>query len=233
MLASLLQTIGTECWKGSSLIVGNSSDIPSVMFESTPSVVSYVILATIIYFIFFISSISISEVISFGSLFNATRLSDTMQNKNLINAVSFTTLFCVPLLALVIYYENLSPLNFLFILLALMAYAVLRFCLVSMTGWMKKCSDMMHTVSMNYRMHLIVFTTVASLSLIISSAFPSLNFRYGWYVAAVGAVCFILYSVRNAKIFLEENYSLLFWFLYLCTLEILPLGLLINVLVKL
>ncbi len=234
MLAPLLQTIGTECWKGSSLIVENAADIPTVMFESTPAVVSYVILATLIYFIFFIGSITISEAISFGSIFNAAGLSDTMQNKNLINAVSYTAIFCIPVLALVIYQENLSPMNFLFILLALAAFLVLRSCLFGLTGWMKNCTEMLRKVSMNIRMHLIVFTTLAALSLVISYLVPSVSVRVvGWYVAAVGAICFILCNARNAKIFLEENYSLLFWFLYLCTLEILPLGLLISALIRL
>lgn len=234
MLVSLLNTIGTECWKGSSLIVDNAADFPTVVFESTPAIVSYVILATLIYFIFFIGSITISEAISFGSLFNAARLSDTVNNKNLVNAVRYTAIFCIPVLALVIYRENLSPMNFLFILLALVGFILVRSCLFALVGWMKHCTEMLKTVSMNIRMHLIVFTTLAALSLVISSLVPSVPVRaIGWYVAVIGAICFILCNIRNAKIFLEENYSLLFWFLYLCTLEILPVGLLISALIRL
>ena len=44
---------------------------------------------------------------------------------------------------------------------------------------------------------------------------------------------FILLSVRSLKIFKENNASILFWFFYLCTLEVLPLGLLICALIRL
>ena len=234
MLASLLNTIGTECWKGSSLIVGDASGFPTVMFESTPAIVSYVILATLIYFVFIINNITISEAISFGSLFNATRFSDTIQNKALVNAITYTAIFCIPVIALVVYMENISPLGFLFVLLALVAFLVARSCLFALTGWMKNCTEMLRKVSVNIRMHLIVFTTLAALTFLVSSFVPSVPAKViGWYVAAVGVICFALCNARSAKIFLEENYSILFWFFYLCTLEILPVGLLISALIRL
>ena len=47
--------------------------------------------------------------------------------------------------------------------------------------------------------------------------------------AAVIAVAgYSIYALRCIRIFLAAGYSLFFWILYLCTLELVPLGVLIH-----
>jgi hypothetical protein len=38
----------------------------------------------------------------------------------------------------------------------------------------------------------------------------------------------IIYALRCIRIFLAAGYSLFFWILYLCTLELVPFGVLIH-----
>jgi len=46
--------------------------------------------------------------------------------------------------------------------------------------------------------------------------------------AVILAAAYIIYALRCIRIFLAADYSLFFWILYLCTLELVPFGVLIH-----
>ena len=230
---SFLQAIGQDCWQSSELMTVVGDNFPSAVIESHPALTTYALLLCLLYFMVFVENSFISILISWRSLFNRIALEDTLANKNLIYAINNTALLCVPTLSLVIYFLNISPLNFVFILAAMAVFVLVHLGLFLLVGWLKYCPEMMRTVSICGRMHLIVLTTVSLLLLIVvrltgitSSVFPTV------FLAAVFGLLFILRATRSLRIFKENNYSILFWFLYLCTLEILPLGLLICALIR-
>ena len=230
---SFLQTIGEDCWQSSDLMTVVGENFPSAVIESHPALTTYALLLCLLYFMIFVENSFFSIVISWRSLFNRIALEDTLANKNLIYAINNTALLCIPTVALVLYFLNVSPLNFVFILAALAAYALVHLGLFLLVGWLEYCPEMMRTISICGRMHLIVFTTMSLLLLVgmrIASVQATLFSTI--FLAAVLALLFILRAVRSRRIFAENNFSLLFWFLYLCTLEILPLGLLICVLIR-
>lgn len=230
---SFLQAIGQDCWQSSDLMTVVGDNFPSAVVESHPALTTYALLLCLLYFMIFVENSFFSILISWRSLFNRIALEDTLANKNLIYAINNTALLCIPTLALVVYFLNVSPLNFVFILLALAAFTLVHLGLFLLVGWLKYCPEMMRTISICGRMHLIVFTTMALLLLMvvrvahIASALPATIF-----LVAAMFLLFILRAARSRRIFAENNCSLLFWFLYLCTLEILPLGLLICVLIR-
>ena len=83
------------------------------------------------------------------------------------------------------------------------------------------------------RIYLIVFTTLALLVLLVTRFTGDIGTEaIRMLMTGLFLVLFIVLSVRSFKIFRENNYSILFWFLYLCTLEVLPLGLLICALTR-
>lgn len=230
---SFLQTIGQDCWRSSELMTVAGENFPSAIVESHPALTTYALLLCLLYFLIFVENSFISIVISWRSLGGRLALEDTLANKNLIYAINNTSLLCIPLLALMLYFLNVSPLNFVFILTALALFALIHIGLYHLVGWLKYRPDLMRTLSICSRMHLIVFTTVSLLLLAVDSIVGGLPGSFSaLFLLVVFAILFILRSVRSFRIFAENNCSLLFWFLYLCTLEILPLGLLICALVR-
>ena len=230
---SFLQTIGQDCWQASRLMTVAGENFPSAVVESHPALTTYALLACLLYFLIFVENSFIAILISYRSMFNKLALEDTLANKNLTYAINNTALLCLPTLALALYFLNFSPLNFVFIIALLAVYAVLHFCLLCLAGWLKYCSEMMRTLEICDRIYLIVFTTVSLLVLLVTRFTGDIGTEaIRMLMTGLFLVLFIVLSVRSFKIFRENNYSILFWFLYLCTLEVLPLGLLICALTR-
>ena len=231
---TFLQAIGQDCWQTSSLMTVVGDNFPSAVVESHPALTTYALLFCLLYFLIFVENSFISILISYRSLFNTLALDDTLANKNLTYAINNTALLCLPVLALTLYFLNVSQLNFIFILLLLVAFTLLHIGLFLLTGWLKRCPDMMRTLSVCDRIYLIVFTTVALVLMVAFRLAGGVRASVaGAALAVIVFLLFILRSVRSFKIFRENNCSILFWFLYLCTLEILPIGLLTSALLRL
>lgn len=231
---TFLQAIGQDCWQTSSLMTVVGDNFPSAVVESHPALTTYALLFCLLYFLIFVENSFISILISYRSLFNTLALDDTLANKNLTYAINNTALLCLPVLALTLYFMNVAQLNFIFILLLLAAFTLVHIGLFLLTGWLKRCPEMMRTLSICDRIYLIVFTTMALVLMVIFRVAGGVSaFVGGTALAVIVFLLFILLSVRSFKIFRENNCSILFWFLYLCTLEILPIGLLTCALLRL
>ncbi len=233
-MLTFLQAIGQDCWQSSELMTVASGNFPSALVESHPALATYALLFCLLYFLIFVENAFISISISYRALFNSLALDDTLANKNLTYAINNSALLCLPVLALALYFMNVTRLNFIFILALVAAYSLLHIALFLLAGWLKRCPELMRTLSVCERIYLIVFTTLALLLLLAFKIAGGLSIKVcATALATVLILLFILLSVRSLKIFKENNASILFWFFYLCTLEVLPLGLLICALIRL
>ena len=230
---SFLQAIGSDCWQSSSLMTVIGDNFPSAVMESHPALTTYALLICLLYFLIFVENSFIAILISWKSLFNRLALEDTLANKNLTYAINNTSLLCLPLLSLCLYFMNISKLNFVFILASLAIFVLVHIGCFLLAGWLKRCPELMRTLQICDRIYVIVFTTVALLVLLTGRLPFDIPSAASTIILAVTLfLLFILLSVRSFKIFAENNCSILFWFLYLCTLEILPLALLICALTR-
>ncbi len=229
-----LQAIGQECWQSSSLMTAIGEDFPSAVVESHPALTTYALLFCLLYFLIFAENSLIAILISCRSLLNSLVLEDTLSNKNLTYAIGNTALLCLPTLALTLYFLDLSSLNFIFILAALSAFTLVHLGLRLLSGWLKHAREMFRAIGVCDRICLIIYTGLLLLLLPFYRYFHLLD-RGGAAAAAAisGAFLLIMLAQKSFKIFKGNNFSILFWFLYLCALEVLPLGLLIRVLIRL
>ena len=230
---TFLQAIGQDCWLASSLMTVVGDNFPSTVVESHPALTTYALLFCLLYFLIFVENSFIAILISYRALFNRLALDDTLANKNLTYAINNTALLCLPILALTLYFMNVSQLNFIFILALLVAFTLVHIGLFHLVGWLKRCPEMMRTLAVCDRIYVIVFTTVALILLLVFRLVGGVSPKVSLItLAAVVFLLFIVLAFRSFKIFKENNSSFLFWFLYLCTLEILPIGLLICALLR-
>jgi len=127
-----------------------------------------------------------------------------------------------------IYHWFLVPLFFLiFSLIYLSRWVVLVFI-----GWVIKYPKELTFIAKGSRDYLIlatIFTLPFSLFTLFSwsSAVTSLTI---WCFFVI-ALCYLLFLFRTLQHFLYARFSVFFWILYLCSLEIAPLALLYSVLI--
>ena len=221
MLADNLH-IGKDCWEGSSLVISDGAAIPAATFESYPIVSSIVILFCLLYVILFIGNIILATGISFRSIFRHLSLEEIAGNNSSLGALNFASVLCVPVLALLLDFRNLSPLNLLYILSALVGYFAVKAGRFSLMGWLRKCPEAAQLLSINNRVHLVVCTILA---------LPAFFIRVKLYIPVLLLAVLASYLVKGFKIFASNKLPILFWFLYLCALEIPTVAAIVGILV--
>ena len=117
----------------------------------------------------------------------------------------------------------LIPLLFLLFI----ALFFLKVLLLLLIGWITGHSEAMRFLAFSHREFLIL---AAVLSLPLSLAgFPELNpvplTLIIWLIFALSSA-FLLFQFHSLRYFIYARFSLFFWFLYLCSLEIIPIALL-------
>jgi len=54
----------------------------------------------------------------------------------------------------------------------------------------------------------------------------------GWLTLTIGAVALLLFIIKSLIFFLEQKVSILLWFLYLCAVVLIPIGIVATVVVR-
>ena len=54
----------------------------------------------------------------------------------------------------------------------------------------------------------------------------------GWVLVGVACVALFAYVVKSFVFFIEQKISILLWFLYLCTVVLIPIGAMLTVMVR-
>lgn len=132
------------------------------------------------------------------------------------------------------YFIHLSPSkNYLIALSILISIFLLKSVLLRITGSVTRKKNMFISV---IKASLFFFCTGAFISL-IPLPFTYLNsspdlYAFRIVVCSLLGVIFLLYLFYVVKIFISSGVSRFFCFLYLCTLEILPVSLIVGTLVK-
>ncbi|MCL1973527.1 MAG: DUF4271 domain-containing protein [Bacteroidetes bacterium] len=102
--------------------------------------------------------------------------------------------------------------------------------LLALTGWLVKHTNELRFLAQSPRDYIILAAILSlPLSLLpLFSMIPNTDFLLGW-CAIVLIFCFLLFTLRSFRFFLQLRFSLFFWILYLCCLEIAPLALLYRI----
>jgi hypothetical protein len=122
------------------------------------------------------------------------------------------------------------PLIPLFFLIYTLIY-VSRWAVFVFTGWVIRHPNELKFIARGSRDYLIL-ATILTLPLPLFSLFSwsSLFLPLAiWCVSAL-VICYFLFLYRTLRYFLYVRFSIFFWILYLCSLEIAPLALLYSVL---
>ncbi len=117
---------------------------------------------------------------------------------------------------------------------AFLAVTLLQYVALESVGWI---TQSLATVSMLLRIRLIYFVlaTVMVAPVVLIAQLAAGVASDIWLAAgyAAAAVAFMFFLRESMMLFISKKISILHWFLYLCTIEIVPLSLLWQVIIRL
>ena len=233
MISDTARTID-DCWKGSVSIFGNGDyPLPSEV-AGLPVSISVVVLFLIVLFIFFSRSEFLAVKLSFNALFNNKVMDDIEDNKSYTNAIRTTSVICLPVVAFLLYHVGIVNTSFFNILFCIIGYVIIRIILFYVISWLKRGREKLFPAVACSGIYWIAFTVMALPVLAVSFLFPEISVSYYmYYLLDCFVVLTLLYYVSGFRIIMSAGFSFFFWILYLCTLELLPTGLMISFFISL
>lgn len=229
-----LQTLD-DVWPGSSKVASYADSLGTVAEPGYTWLTTILVLAVLVYCIYFFHQIVLASTLSLKTFFgSASKLQGICENQISLSSVNSTSIVCLPVIAMLIYVRDWSSLSIAGIFVALAAYLVLRVIGFEVMSWYKGTRSVFDTIRNSGRVALVVASLLAIPAFLIPLLFGqgTTGFARIYFIAVI-AVCFALYCIRACKYLLEAGFSYFFCFLYLCTLEFLPAGLLISAIISL
>ncbi|MCF0178061.1 MAG: DUF4271 domain-containing protein, partial [Bacteroidales bacterium] len=117
--------------------------------------------------------------------------------------------------------------------LALMAgYVVLKWIFAGLAAWLQKGGELRSVVVVAERLFFILFVTLLIPIAFITKINEGVTLHFFMiYSLVVFAACYLLFLFREREFFLEYRTSFFYWILYLCTLELLPTGVFLSIII--
>lgn len=233
-MSIFLQTLD-EAWPGSEKLAAYAGQLASAPQPVYDWVMTVVMLALLVYCIIFFNRLALALSISIKTFFSGSeKLQDICENQTLLSSVNVAALICLPVLVLLLYVRGWTAMSPVGMCIALLAFLLMRAALFEFVSWYKGEKGIFDTIRNAGRVTVVVATLLSLPAFIAPVLFGAAagGFARIWFTCAF-ALCFVLYCLKACKYLLEADFSIFFCFLYLCTLEFLPAGLLIGAIITL
>lgn len=190
-----------------------------------------------LFFVLFTQKITEGVARSFGSVLDLTKLLRIDRELLLKVNRNYALTMLVPLAAFLFSYHTPVISNppggdsfFLFLIICFGAavYLLVRGAFLTLLDYLHK-STCFKTVNRFFRNYLIVSLTLASCGSLLTFFIPGLsNTLLIHWLSICFALPYIVYLYMVSRHIFENNFSLFFYILYICALEIVPLVLLVR-----
>lgn len=228
-----------------------SNVLPPPLVENTANrvdllnnfVVSGLAILFFILFFYFYREVKSTVVGLFANLFKFKQQLENEEKLSWSNQRNITAFISVILLSLIFgyFYEDQLNLfigldNSLFIILFLgsaLLFWLFKSMLYRFTGWIVRSPQTFSLVGKVGYNHIII-ATVLTLPLVFEPLLelPSIDLIAAKYLIITYSILFMLYLERVRRVIIGAHFSHIFYILYLCSVEILPPLLLINLIVS-
>lgn len=233
-MTTFLQTID-NAWSGSSKIAAYTESVASSSGPGYTWLTTILVIAVLIYCIYFFHQIVLASSLSMSTFFgSSTKMQSLCENQTSLSSVNATSIICIPAVSMLVYSRGWTSMNILYMFAAIAAYLALRVLLFRFAAWYKDSRGVFEIIRNSGRVTVVVASLLAVPAFVITLLFGHDTYAFAKiYLIAVFAVCYVMYCTRACKYLLEAGFSILFCFLYLCALELLPAGLLIGAIISL
>ena len=158
---------------------------------------------------------------------------EMLGNNYVCDSVRITFLFLLPFYALTLSLTGCSRLGYFWTLVALLALFLLRKAVYWMMGWLSSRQGAFRALEKTGLALFVLGMLVSTLAALAVWLVPSTPSIALWvWILAVVAVCVFFYIRRGSSIVLSTSFSVFFWVLYLCSLEFLPICVVVNIMIN-
>lgn len=130
--------------------------------------------------------------------------------------------------------DNTYPVVFRFLLIfvGLAGYLLFKRVFFQILSWVN-CSNVFMTVNKISYSYMILWILIVLVGAILNAVFFNLDFSLvALYVCLSAILVFPLYFIRGYQLIISNGFSQFFYILYLCTLEILPVMILVHLIFR-
>ncbi len=189
-------------------------------------------------FIIFTKKITEGIARSFISAFNIKKLLEIDRELLLKTNRNYALVFLLPMGAFLLSYKTINPssieccspsLLFLIICLGSAAYLLLKAGALSLLDYVNQ-TTCFKAINRFFRNYLIISLTTIIIGNLFSFLIPIIknNVLIIWVIVCC-VVPYFIYLCMASKIIFENKFSLFFYILYICALEILPLAVVLKI----
>ena len=239
-LNSLTNNIDTLLWPESYISVARVMGGEREVLLSTVDIISEIVILALIFslFIFFYGRVLEGVLISFRAIFNSKKVVSIENSALLYGARNTMLVFSTIIISFVIVAYNKSLFSFLqdrpiwfcylLILGSVSLYILYRYLIAKVfTFFLKKSLFLLlYRYSLTY--FAIIILLIPTWLLLDGFAYESVDNLIYSGLCLVAFLIYLIQIIRGFKLIIEEEFSYLFYILYLCTLEILPMVLLFS-----
>ncbi|MBQ0025422.1 MAG: DUF4271 domain-containing protein [Bacteroidales bacterium] len=163
-------------------------------------------------------------VSAWGLLFVPNHEKEVVSNKYKTTSLILTFFFTVPLSAFSFSVIFLQHADYWLVLSVMAGFILFRQTATAVLSWIACNKDFYTAMKYAGGSTVIVIALFSVVVTILYMAFPSLTVNFFVTVFFAGALISLsAYWIKSIKIFMNSDFSIVLWFLYLCSLEILPL----------
>ncbi len=242
--AEIITMPADSAWPGSYIAINEiSGDLHISTLSFVDNVANLAIVAAIILlFLFGFNRIAEGIFTLAESVFSFKKMIKIEQETNLQVSRNTLLLFCLVIAAFIFAnYNDSHPIlsnsysvgvNFIFALSAASVYLLFRYIAFSLLNYTNRRRFFKY-INRFYYSHAIMAITLSVLGFCVSIIFSGIPFRHiALYIIWVTSISLVIYFIRGYQIIISNGFSHFFWILYLCTLEILPLVIILHLILS-
>ena len=197
-----------------------------------------------VFVLLFLLAAGVALILNYGRLLAAIRasfscyrgLSGTLEvlgNNYLCNSLRVVFLLLLPLFAMVISRIGISRAGYWWTLAAIVMLVLLRKFLYLLLGWLSSHETALRSAERTGWALFVPAMLFSLIVLLLSTRFPNAPNQL-WYsiLAVIGAACVVFCLLRERALILHSGFSVSFWVLYICALELLPICVVVKFLMN-
>lgn len=222
-----------EAWRGSVLpLAGNAGGWEPLAFSGRNDAKILMLVAVAFLLIVLFRRVASTVIGSFMVLFSDVRKDDVLNDTSRNALAALVTILLIPIYSYILTATGVSSYGIWMTILtvaSLFVYRALMFLILKASGGGSEVGELRSNSDSAF-----ILLMALSLPAYIPAALArSSDFRLpAVYLAVVAAVCIAVYLVICCKRLISARFSIFFCFLYLCTLEILPIAVVVKTLVS-
>ena len=220
-------------WEGSGLVLQSASGQGSPVMPQHDVLLLMFLIVSVALVIACYRSYAEGLAGAFRVCSGYNRALEVFNDRSMMKSVNVAFFLTIPFFAYTCCKVGVSSLNFWYVLLVVVSFFLLRHVIYAVTAWLTGRDEpfqLLERTSLGCSLLPMAFSVPA---LVVFRIFPTVpEAVFGIYIAALCVFGAVVYFVRSYKIFTLSRFSSFFWFLYLCSLEILPMCVAINILVS-